>query len=483
METGPESVAQSDLDETSQRIDRTFDLQQKNRWILAKTTARERIAKLRKIMNWIYSNKDLIREALYADFRKPAAETDLQEIYVTLIGLKHTVRHLKKWMRPHFVPRSLQLITARPWIEYRPRGVVLIISPWNFPFLLSVEPVISAIAAGNSVFIKPSEYSPNTSRLVSRMMEELFPENEVAVFEGAKEVASLLLKKPFDHIFFTGNTEVGKIVMRAAAENLASVTLELGGKSPAVVDESADIREAAHKIAWGKYINSGQTCVAPDYALVHESKAEDFVEAVKSEIKRAYGETEGDRRAANDFARIISPRHFQRLQKIFDESVNRGCRVEIGGETAGKEKYFAPTVVTHVKDEALLMQEEIFGPVLPVVPFKSLDDAIGMINSRKKPLAIYIFSKKSRNIRRLLSETASGGSCINDVVLQYAHSHLPFGGINHSGFGNAHGFYGFRAFSYERAILQSNRFNPMKIFYPPYTPRVRKLINLAMKYF
>ncbi len=371
------------------------------------------------------------------------------------------------------------MLTTRSWIRYEPRGVVLIIAPWNYPFNLSIGPLISAIAAGNSAVIKPSEHAPHTSALVRQMLSELFAEEEVAVFEGAVETATELLATPFDHIFFTGSPAIGKIVMKAAAEHLSSVTLELGGKSPVIIDESANLRDCAEKIAWGKYSNVGQTCIAPDYLFTPESIKESFIKELKRAIEKRYSK---EPQLSRDYARIISLRHHQRLEDLLKQSVEQGARVEIGGVSNHAQRYFAPTVLSNVTPEHPVMKEEIFGPLLPIITYQKLPEAIDLINAGEKPLALYIFSRDKKNIDYILNNTSSGGVCINEVLLHFLQVNLPFGGVNHSGMGNSHGFYGFRAFSHERAILKHHRWSPLKLLYPPYTPTVQRLIKLILKY-
>ena len=466
----------------SDKIRALFSEQKKNRFAIAQTTARQRIARLRALHKAVQARRDDIHAALYADFKKPAAEVDLSEILVVNLELKHAIRHLKKWMKPKRVRPTLAYLTTRSWIRYEPRGCVLIISPWNFPFNLTLGPLISAIAAGNTVMLKPSEHAPHTARLIESMLQDIFPENEVAVVQGEKEVAEQLIHMPFDHIFFTGSPQVGKIVMKAAAENLTTVTLELGGKSPIIIDASANIRDAAQKVAWGKYINNGQTCIAPDYALVHESVYAQFISAFKEQVTRFFGHDEQQRKACPDYARIINTGHHKRLQAMLTESVAAGARLEQGGTVDEQERYMAPTLLTEVPAQAPVLQQEIFGPILPVMRFTDLDEVIDIINSKEKPLALYIFSANKKNIRRIIDYTSAGSTCINDLLLQFMHPNLPFGGVNHSGFGNAHGFYGFRAFSHERAILQQSKISPMKLMYPPYSAKVKKLIELATKY-
>ncbi|MFQ5641134.1 MAG: aldehyde dehydrogenase family protein [bacterium] len=463
-------------------LDRIFELQRENRYPIAKTSARERIEKLTSLLHLIYQSRGKIQDALYADFKKPAPEVDLTELHVATSEIKHAIKHLKRWMEPHKVKRTLAMLSSSAWIQYEARGAVLIISPWNFPFNLTMAPIISAIAAGNCIIVKPSEYSPNTSQMMKDLVEELFPENEIAFFLGDADVSSALLKKPFDHIFFTGSPSVGKIVMKAAAEHLTTVTLELGGKSPVIIDDSANIVDAAQKVAWGKYINNGQTCVAPDYIYVHKNVASEFIEASKRTLQHAYGASDKECRKSPDYARLISDRHFTRLKRLFDDTVKMGAQVEFGGETESGERYFAPTLLSGVSLESPAMQEEIFGPVLPILTFDSTDAVLKVIQSKPKPLALYIFSRNKKNIAHILSNTSAGSTCINDVAVQFSHLNLPFGGVNNSGFGSTHGFYGFKAFSHERSVLKQSSFSPLKYMYPPYTRRAKRFIDILLRY-
>lgn len=460
-----------------------FNVQVDNRWNISQTSVLERIAKLKSLENWINNNKQFIRDTVYKDFSKPVVAVDLTEIFPVLAEIRHTIKHLKKWAKPHRVKRTMALITARSWIQYEPRGIVLIIAPWNYPFNLIITPLISAIAAGNCVILKPSELAKNTSTLISKMIEDLFPKNEIAVMEGEKEVAIELLKKPFDHIFFTGSTAVGKSVMEAASKNLSSVTLELGGKSPVIIDETANLADAAQKIVWGKFMNCGQTCLAPDYLLVNESVLPKLISQLKHYIKKFYGAENSDWQTCPDYARIINKRHFQRLSRILDETVQSGAKIELGGDLNETEKYIPPTVLTNVKPESTIMDEEIFGPILPVLTYSTLNEAINLIRSKPKPLALYIFSKNQQNIDRVLKDTSSGGVCINDTVIHFSQINLPFGGVNTSGIGRSHGFHGFKTFSNEKAVVKHNRFSTLKLMYPPYTKRVRRIVDFVVKYF
>ena len=464
-----------------QEIDRIFTLQKQNQKKLASSSVQERKAKLKKMHQWIFDHQQDIRQALYDDFHKPYEETDLTEIFIALAEIKHTIRHLHQWVKPRKVRKTFTFLTTGAWIRYEPRGLALIISPWNFPFHISVVPMASAIAAGNAVILKPSEFAPHTSALLNRLVRELFPENEVAVFEGDYRVAQALLQKPFDHIFFTGSTRVGKIVMEAAAKHLASVTLELGGKSPVVVDKSANLHDAARKIAFGKYLNSGQTCIAPDYLLVHQAVRREFEALLKNEIARMFGaNAEQTKQAA--YARIISPQHQERLQRLLNESLDKGAELVAGGQAEAEERFMTPTVVGNISLESPLMREEIFGPILPIISFESARQATELINQLDKPLALYIFSKDKRFIKQITDHTASGGVCINDLMIQYLHLNLPFGGVNQSGWGTAHGFYGFKAFSYERSFVKQGKISPLTFLYPPYSQTKRKLIQWLIRW-
>ena len=469
------------LNETD--IESVFTAQLNNRWNVSQTSTIEKIAKLKNLENWIINNKQSIRDSIYKDFHKPAVDVDLTEIFTSLSEIRHAIKHLKKWAKPRRVRRTMALVTTRSWIQYEPRGVVLIIAPWNYPFNLTVTPLVSAIAAGNCVILKPSELAKNTSNLISKMIEELFPENEVAVMEGDKDVSIELLKRPFDHIFFTGSTAVGKIVMGAASKHLSSITLELGGKSPVIIDETANLNDAAQKIIWSKLMNCGQTCIAPDYLLVNEAVLPKLIPKLKHFIEKLYGAENSDWKTSPDYARIINKQHFRRLSQVLNEAVQAGATVEIGGELDETEKYIPPTVLSNVKKDSTIMEEEIFGPILPIMTYTNIDEAVNLIRSKPKPLSLYIFSKNQQNIDRVLADTSSGGVCINDTVIHFSQTNLPFGGVNDSGIGRTHGFYGFKTFSNEKAVVKHNRFSPLKLMYPPYTKRVQRIVDLIVKYF
>ncbi len=446
------------------------------------TTTAERLARLQKLRQALAAHRTDIQQAAAADFGKPAPEVELSEIFPVLHEITHARRHLGKWMRPVSVRPTLAMLGTKAQIRYEPKGVCLIISPWNYPFNLTFGPLVSAIAAGNTVIIKPSELTPHCSRLIRQIVEELYPAEEVAVFEGDAEVARMLLELPFNHIFFTGNPAIGRIVMRAAAEHLSSVTLELGGKSPAIVDESADLDSTVHNLVWGKFTNAGQTCIAPDHVYVHERIREAFIGKTVEHIRRVFGRDEQTQRENHDYCRIVNERHFQRLCGLLADATRRGAKIVTGGATHAEDRYIAPTVLTGVPADAAMMQEEIFGPLLPVLPFADLDAVVRAIGARPKPLALYVFGRDRGRIEKVLGSTSAGGSCINHSVVQFLHGNLPFGGINNSGLGNAHGFFGFRAFSHERAVL-ADRFSITHWLYPPYTPWVKSLIRLTSRFF
>lgn len=459
-----------------------YKKQRANRWRVSKTTADERILKLKKIRDSLMARKEELQKAIYADFSKNPGEVDLTEVYPTISEINHTIRHLADWMKPKKVGTPLVLFGTSGEIRYEAKGVVLILSPWNYPFQLLMSPLVAAIAAGNCVVLKPSAKTPHTAHFLKKFISDLFAEDEIALFEGDHHVADALLELSFDHVFFTGSPAIGKKVMAAAAQQLAPVTLELGGKSPVIVDETADVKKAAERIAWGKFINAGQTCVAPDYLLIHESRVNNFVTEIRKVITARYGETEEAREKSPDFCRLVSEGHMEGLKKVLDEAVRAGAKVEIGGKTTPGKKYLAPTILTRVTDDSPIMKEEIFGPILPVVTFKELDEAITIIQKREKPLALYIFSKSRTTINEILKSTTAGGTCINSLIIHLANPDLPFGGVGQSGMGNYHGHFGFKTFSHERAVLRQGIIDSLKMFYPPYTKRVRKMIELAIKH-
>lgn len=440
-------------------------------------SVRLRKKRLTSIRKWIFTHRTAIQEALYKDLHKSAQESDLSEIYPVLTEIKHALKNLSSWSSPVHLEGGPVYMGTSAAIHYEPKGTCLIISPWNYPFNLAMGPVISAIAAGNTVVLKPSEFTPHTNGVVKKLFTDLFSEEMLKVEEGEAEVASQLLKLPFDHIFFTGSPAVGKIVMEAAAKNLSSVTLELGGKSPTIVDETAEIKDAATKIAWGKWLNAGQTCVAPDYLFAHQSIKEDLLDELKIQADLLYGKDE-------NYARIINETHFKRLNAAIKDALGNDGRLEFGGRIDEEALKIFPIAVSNLEMDTALMREEIFGPVLPVMVYDQLGEVIDFINTRPKPLALYYFTKSKTNQKRIINETSSGTVVINDAVLQFAHPNLPFGGINNSGIGKAHGKAGFIAFSNEKSVLRQRvGFTMAKTVYPPYSALKNKMIDLMLKYF
>ncbi len=459
-------------------IDALFQLQKKNLLNLAATTSKERIVKIKKVMNWVLDNQERMAEALGADYQKSLFEVKVSEVMPVVSEAKYIIRHLKQWMKPESVETPLKMLGTTSKIITEPKGNCLIMSPWNYPFNLTLKPLLQAIAAGNAVIIKPSEIVANASKLLAEMVQELFPMNEVAMVEGDAKVAGLLLNLPFNHIFFTGSPAIGKVVMQAAAKHLASVTLELGGKSPTIVDETADIKFAAQTIAAEKFLNNGQTCIAPDYIFIHLSKTNQFVEEMGKYIQKMYG---NDVSKSPDYCRVVNNKHFNRVKGLIDDAVEKGAKIAIGGNTDNAQNFIEPTVVSHVNAEMRIMQEEIFGPALPILEFTNLDEVSTYINEGEKPLALYIFSKKRSNIDTIVQNTSSGAIVINETTIHYLQNNLPFGGVNNSGIGKSFGKYGFEEFSNKKAVVE-NKFSTFSMFHPPATNRVMKMLDMVIKW-
>lgn len=441
--------------------------------------ARERIARLERFRDAVAARREELGAAMRADFHKHPTETELTEVQQVLAEARHAIRHVRRWMRPRRVGTPALLAGTRSEVRYEPLGTVLVMGAWNYPVLLTLAPLVAAVAAGNTAVVRPSEKTPATGEVLARIVADAFAEDEVALVGGGVAVADALLRLPFDHFFFTGSSAVGRKVMRAAAEHLAGVTLELGGKSPAIVDASADVARAAERIAWGKFINGGQTCVAPDYVLVHESRAAALLEALGRSVAAFYGEMPGERRRSESFSRMIDDAAFARVAGLLEGSVRAGARVETGGDTDAAERYVAPTVLSGVTWEMPVMEEEIFGPVLPVLAYRSLDEALERVAGRPKPLALYLFARDRAVAEHVLRRTSAGGTVVNDVVIHLANPDLPFGGVGESGQGSYHGRFGFRTFSHERAVLVRGRFSPAHLLHPPYTERVRRFAKLV----
>ena len=458
-----------------------FNRQKVNQFIIGNTTYKERIKKLnalKRVLEVTY--KEDIRKAMYSDFKKPNIETDLTEIYPVLSEIKFAKRHLKSWLKLQRVHTPLALLGASSYIKYEPKGVCLIISPWNFPINLTFGPLVSAIAAGNTVIIKPSEMTPNASKVMSAIVRELFDENEVALVEGTVEVSEELLKLPFNHIFFTGSPQVGKIVMKAASAHLTSVTLELGGKSPTIIDDSANLEKAVEKLIFGKFTNAGQTCIAPDYVFLKSELKEKFTELFKSKVEKFYSM---DAESSDSYCRIVNQKHFERLVSYIDEAKLNNSDIASGGTYNATDNFIEPTLIFDAPEDSKLMKDEIFGPILPVKMYSNIKETVDYINSKEKPLALYIYSKTKKNVDYILNNTRAGSGCVNHNLLQFLNHNLPFGGSNNSGIGKSHGFFGFEAFSNRRSLMKQHTIGATDLLTPPYTNFKQKLIDLTLKWF
>jgi aldehyde dehydrogenase (NAD+) len=443
---------------------------QKNYFSSNKTKDIEfRIAQLKKLMQVLKANENQLNDALYLDFKKSPFDTYSTELAMIYHEIKLAIRKLKSWSKPKKVCTGLSNFPGRSYILHEPFGNALVIGAWNYPVQLSVLPAVSALAAGNTAIIKPSELALNTSVALAKIINQNFKMELLHVIEGGVEETTELLKLPFDFIFYTGSTSVGKIIMKAASENLTPVVLELGGKSPAIITEDANLKMAARRIVWGKFLNGGQTCVAPDYLFVHENVKGKLIELLKEQIRIIHGEKPKESEA---FTRIINRKHYERLVKLIDKN-----KVVIGGECDETELYIAPTVIDNNSFNDDIMQDEIFGPLLPIITYKEIDTAIAAIKARPKPLALYLFSNSSAIQRKVLNEVSFGGGAINDVIMHLANSNLPFGGVGNSGIGNYHGKFGFDTFSHQKSIVKkTNWFEPW-FKYPPYTEGKLKLIR------
>lgn len=470
---------QLDLQETIQHV---FDAQKKNAQNIALSSADERIDKLKKLQKWIEDNEQKIKNGLHEDFKKHPDEVMIGEVLGVSGEIKHSIKNLKKWMRLQKQATPLTMLGSSSYVKLEPKGTVLIIAPWNYPFQLLVKPLVHAIAAGNTAIVKPSELTPHNSAVLRDMVAELFAPEEVALFEGDATVAEQLLALPFDHIFFTGSPNVGKVVMTAAAKHLASVTLELGGKSPCIVDETADLKTSAERIAWGKCINNGQTCIAPDYLFVHEKVREELLNELKSSIEKMYNSDGKGIEKSDYYCRIVNKRHFNRVKGLIDDAVLKGAKVEYGGQMNEADRYISPTILSDVSDEMQVMHEEIFGPVLPIQTFQTMDEVLNAINKRPKPLALYLMSMSKHTVEYVLNRTSAGGTVINDLLIHNGNTEVPFGGVNNSGIGKSNGYWGFKEFSNERAVMKQI-FGSFKIVYPPYTETTSKIVKFLVKWF
>ncbi len=431
-----------------------------------------RRAQLQKLTQLIKEHEQKILDAVYADLRKPAIEAFGSEILVTLSEIKFVLKHLKDWMKPQKVATPINLFPSSSYIYAEPLGVVLIVAPWNYPFALTIQPLIGAIAAGNCAILKPSEHTPHTSKAIADMINANFDPNFITAIEGGIDINQALLAEKFDHIFFTGGTAIGKIVMEAAAKHLTPVTLELGGKSPCIVDADCNLETTAKRIIWGKFYNAGQTCVAPDYLLVQKSIKPALIEKLLECVKTFFGE---DPQQSADFGRIVNHRQFDRLVNLLDDG-----KILIGGHSDRGDRFIAPTIIDQVSPNSKIMADEIFGPILPILEYDHISEAIAFVNAQPKPLALYLFSSNKSNQERILQEISFGGGCFNDTIMHLGNPELPFGGVGNSGMGCYHGKSTFDTFTHRKSVLKNSFRFDLKWRYPPYTmtlETLKKFIN------
>jgi len=450
--TAPRQKAQSVLAE----IEQTFAWQRAHQWEMKATTVQQRQERLRKLKVAVEAHVDEIVAAVKHDTRKPENEIRVTEVLNVIANIERNINSLDEWMKPVEVLPSLNK-SDKAKILYEARGLCLILGPWNFPIGLVMGPLAAAIAAGNCCIVKLTDLCPATASVAARIVKEAFEKNEVALFEGGVDVATALLDLPFDHIFFTGSTRVGKLVMAAAAKHLATVTLELGGKSPVIVDEDADVKQVAGDLAAAKQFNGGQACICPDYVFIKEQQQSSLVEEFRAKVKQNLYRDDGSIKKES-IAQIVNDQNFARIKRLFNDAVRKGATIAVGGTLEEADRTIHPTMLTDVTPDMLIMQEEVFGPIVPVLTYKNLDDVIEYISGRGKPLALYIYSNSRDNIDKVLSRTSSGGVTINGFFSHYLENQLPFGGVNQSGMGSYHGVFGFKAFSHQRAVyIQQNR--------------------------
>lgn len=433
---------------------------------------RFRLEQLKKLKSAILKYEDKIYDALHKDLHKSKVEAYASEIGLVLKEISLFQKKLKKWSKPQRVKSPLLFPLSKSRIYSEPFGKVLIISPWNYPFGLSITPLIGAIAAGNTVVLKPSEISSNTSQVLEDMLKSAFQSRYVATFQGGAETSQELLSHKFDYIFFTGSERVGKVVYQAAASQLTPVTLELGGKSPCIVDKNCNLDKASRRITYGKFLNCGQTCIAPDYLFVHEEIKADLIDQIKIRIAEFYGK---DPKQSADYGRIIRKEHFEKLQRLMKDS-----KIIFGGNNEIEEHYFEPTLIEGDENSAI-MQEEIFGPILPVFSFKEIGEVTDLVSSRPKPLALYIFSDNKKFLREILQQTSSGAVCINDTVIHFANENLPFGGVGSSGIGNYHGRKSFETFSHQKSVMHNTNLFEIPKRFPPADGSTLKILKWLLR--
>ncbi len=435
-----------------------------------KTDINFRKQTLVKLLISVQKHEEEIIKALYNDFKKPAFEAVISETAYIISELNYTIKNINKWAKPNMVLPSLLNFPSTDYIYKEPYGKVLIIAPWNYPYQLALCPLIAAVAAGNQVVVKPSELTPNTSRIVAKIISETFNENHVKCVEGGVEITQQLLVQRWDYIFFTGSVAVGKIVAKAAAENLTPVTLELGGKNPCIIGATANLKLAAKRIVWGKFLNAGQTCIAPDYLLVSNKIKSAFIELIKKEIIDAYGKNP---ETSPDFPRIINQKNWNRLTEML-----KGETILTGGKSNSQDYYLAPTLLDEPSLDSLVMKDEIFGPILPILSFENEADLVSIISRYEKPLSLYVFSNNNAFAKRIIQDYSFGGGCINDTLVYFSNKRLPFGGVGHSGIGAYHGKLSFSTFTHYKAIVKKANWLDIPTRYAPYKGKLNSVKNL-----
>ncbi len=462
-------------------IDQVYDLQVENKINTRKLTVNQRKEYLRNLESVILRHRSEIEEALFADLRKSKVEADSTEIFPVLSEIRLFRKKLNRWSRTNSVRNNLLFFGSTAQIQPEALGNCLIISPWNYPFQLCLVHLIACVSAGNTAILKPSEFCPNVSKVLDKILSEVFEENHVALIEGEIEETTYLLTKKFDHIHFTGSPKVGKIVVQAGAKHLSSVTLELGGKSPLVIDGTIPMQEVVEKAVWGKLINFGQTCIAPDYILIKEEFQDQFIKTFSTHVEKVFGK---DPSKSKDLARIVNLQNYHRLKNLIEDAMQKGANCPFGNEYIEAELYIKPTLLTNIPSEAKINDEEIFGPIFPMYTFKDISEVIESINKEEKPLALYIFSINSTFIDEIKNQTSSGSVVVNEMLIHILHPNLPFGGVNNSGIGTSTGYAGFKDFSHMKPILKVNRFlSPSKFLNYPYNSTTQKVIDFLIKYF
>lgn len=468
-------------DTPEEEIYRIYQLQKAHIPEAGKTSIPERLSKLKKLKRAIVLHRKEFQQAMYADYNKPAPEVDIAETFVLLNELGHTIRRLKSWSGKHPVATPWYLTGADSYIQYEAKGHALVFAPWNYPIHLTLMPLAYSYAAGNVTLIKPSEYTPYSAEVVKKIIRDVFDEKEAFVVEGGASVGQYLLTLKFNHIFFTGSPSIGKMVMKAAADHLSSVTLELGGKSPLIVDETADLASACAFAATTKFINSGQYCIAPDYVFVHESVKNEFIREFIRQLEYKYGRNEQEW-LNGDYCLMVNGKQLSRVRTILEDALSKGARLEYGGYINPEKELIGPTVLSGAREGMKILEEEIFGPVLLLRSYLDLDDVIRTINEGETPLSLYLFSRRLKTKKRFRKEVRAGTMCINTMAVHYYNYNLPFGGLNASGIGQSHGFWSFCEFSNAKAVMnQWSPVNGIKLVLPPFTKFKKILIDWLIR--